>query len=68
MISEGEVDKRKKLYRAIEKEGFILPCENLDDETIRRWTFSLFQKEQLNIRPETLSDFLELTGSDMFNI
>ena len=68
VISEGEVDKRKKLYRAIEKEGFILPCENLDDETIRRWTFSLFQKEQLNIRPETLSDFLELTGSDMFNI
>ena len=44
---EESPDKRKKLYRAIEKAGFILPCENLDDETIRRWTFSLFQKEQL---------------------
>lgn len=68
VISEGEVDKRKKLYKAIEREGFILPCGDLDDETIRRWAFSLFQKDKLNIRPETLSDFLELTGNDMFNI
>ena len=68
IISEGAVDKRKKLYRAIEKEGMILPCENLEEETIARWTLSLFRKERLDISPELLGYFLELTGSDMFNI
>lgn len=68
VISEGSVDKRKKLYKAIEKEGLILPCENLDEETIARWTLSLFRREQLSISPELLGYFLELTGSDMFNI
>ena len=68
IFNEESVDKRKKLYKAIRDRGLILPCENLDDRTLRSWTAGLFKTRGVQINARNLDYFLSRTGTDMFNI
>ena len=68
IFNEEPVYKRKKLYRAIRSNGFVLPCENLEERTIRSWTAGLFKSRGVQINARNLSYFLTRTGSDMNNI
>ncbi len=68
IFNEESVDKRKKLYKAIKDRGLILPCENLDDRTLRSWTAGLFKTRGVQINARNLDYFLSRTGTDMFNI
>ena len=65
---EESPDKRKKLYRAIQKKGFILNCEDLPPRMLGQWTRGLFKKAGLVIDGPTLDRFLETVGEDMMNI
>ncbi len=65
---EESPDKRKKLYRAIQKNGFILNCEDLPPRMLGQWTRGLFKKAGLVIDGPTLDRFLETVGEDMMNI
>lgn len=65
---QESVDKRKKLYKAIEKCGRILECDHLSDQALLQWTGSLFKKQGALIDVRTLSLFLQYTGTDMQNI
>lgn len=65
---EEAPDKRKKLYKAIQKNGFVLNCEDLTPQMLGRWTAGLFQKAGLAIDGPTLNRFLETVGEDMMNI
>ena len=65
---EENPDKRKKLYKAIQKNGFVLNCEGLSPAMLGRWTGGLFKKAGLSIDPPTLNLFLETVGEDMMNI
>ena len=65
---EEAPDKRKKLYKAIQKNGFVLSCEDLTPQMLGRWTAGLFQKAGLAIDGPTLNRFLETVGEDMMNI
>ena len=65
---EEAPDKRKKLYKAIQKNGFVLNCEDLTPQMLGRWTAGLFKKAGLAIDGPTLNRFLETVGEDMMNI
>ena len=65
---EESPDKRKKLYKAIQKNGFVLNCEDLSPQMLGRWTGGLFKKAGLMIDGPTLNRFLEIVGEDMMNI
>ncbi len=65
---EESPDKRKKLYKSIQKNGFVLNCENLSPRMLGQWTAGLFKKAELAIDGATLDRFLETVGEDMMNI
>lgn len=65
---EEAADKRKKLYKAVQKIGTVLQCDAPDTGTLRRWTQSRFQRAGKEIPPGVLRMFLEWTGEDMQNI
>ncbi|MDO4285688.1 MAG: DNA polymerase III subunit delta [Eubacteriales bacterium] len=68
LFVQAEVDKRKKLYKAIEKAGRVLECDALDEGTLRSWTRGIFQREKLAIDGPALALFLQYAGEDMQNI
>ena len=65
---EENPDKRKKLYRAVQKNGFVLNCEDLSPRMLGQWTSGLFKKAGLSIDGPVLNLFLETVGEDMMNI
>ena len=65
---EEAPDKRKKLYKAIQKHGFVLNCEEISPQMLGRWTAGLFQKAGLAIDGPVLNLFLQTVGEDMMNI
>ena len=65
---EESPDKRRKLYKAIQKHGFVLNCEDVTPQMLGRWTQGLFKKAGLAIDGPTLNRFLETVGEDMMNI
>ena len=65
---EESPDKRRKLYKAIQKHGFVLNCEDVTPQMLGRWTQGLFKKAGLTIDGPTLNRFLETVGEDMMNI
>jgi len=65
---EQEVDKRGKLYKAIQKAGYIAHMESLDEKSLNIWIGSMLKREEKKIMDSTLKLFLEKTGSDMVQI
>ena len=65
---EESPDKRKKLYKVIQKNGFVLNCEDVTPQMLKRWTAGLFQKAGFAIDGPALNRFLETVGEDMMNI
>ncbi len=65
---EESPDKRKKLYKAIQKNGFVLNCEDVTPRMLGQWTAGLFKKAGLMIDGPTLDRFLNTVGEDMMNI
>ena len=54
---EENPDKRKKLYRAVQKNGFVLNCEDLSPRMLGQWTSGLFKKAGLSIDGPVLNLF-----------
>ena len=65
---EESPDKRKKLYKAIKKYGFVLNCENVAPQMLGRWAGGLFRNAGLAIDGPVLNLFLATVGEDMMNI
>ena len=65
---EESPDKRKKLYKMIQKHGFILSCEDLSPQMLGRWAAGLFRKAGLAVDDAALRLFLDTAGEDMMNI
>lgn len=68
ILSQSKADKRSKLYKAIEKQGFVLDCDTVDEVLIGKWTAGLFAKAGLAISGADLAWFLDRTGTDMLGI
>lgn len=65
---EEEVDKRSKLYKAVNKAGKAVEFGTQKEELLVRWILARLRKEQKNITKNVLDLFLDKTGSDMGTI
>ena len=65
---ESEVDKRSRLYKAIQKNGYIANMTTPDDKSLMVWITSLLKQEQKKIKEPVLRFFLERTGTDMVHV
>lgn len=65
---EEEVDKRSKMYKAVNKNGKVVEFATQSEELITRWILSRLKKEGKNITGNVMQLFLSKTGTDMGNI
>lgn len=65
---EQEIDKRSRLYKAVEKLGHVGIFKTLDRATLTRWILGKVQKEEKKISEASLNLFLDNVGTDMENI
>ena len=68
LFVESEVDKRNRLYKAVQKYGRVTEFQLQDERTLMKWILGTLKKENKKITESTLQLFLERTGSDMENI
>jgi len=62
------LDKRKKLYKLIEKSGVIFESPKLYDNKIPAWITSYLAEKKLSIRPEASVMLSEFLGTDLGKI
>ncbi|MBQ9124003.1 MAG: DNA polymerase III subunit delta [Lachnospiraceae bacterium] len=65
---EQEVDKRSKMYKAVQNQGHLSAFEEQDETTLKRWIASILKKENKKISENTANYLLSKTGTDMDNI
>lgn len=65
---EEEVDKRNKLYKAVQKKGYVSEMKRQDDRTLLKWVLGLVKKEKKQISQNDAAYFLQLAGEDMENL
>ena len=68
LFVEDEVDKRNRMYKAIQKYGRAVEFATQDDKTLMAWVLSILKKENKKITRPDMELFLEKTGTDMGNI
>lgn len=65
---ESEVDKRNRMYKAVNKVGRVTDFSTQDDKTLVRWVLGMFNREGKKITSKDMELLLQKTGSDMGNI
>ena len=65
---EAEVDKRGKLYKAVQAKGRAVELGRQDENTLVRWVAGIVKQEQKMISESTVRFFLAKVGTDMENI
>lgn len=68
IFTESEVDKRSKLYKAVQAKGYVAEFSVQDEQTLKRWIAGTLAKENKKITENTVQLFLQKTGTDMENI
>lgn len=68
IFTENEVDKRSKLYKAVQSKGYAAEFAEQDENTLKRWVAGILGKEKLKVTENTVQLFLSKTGTDMENI
>lgn len=68
ILTESEVDKRGKFYKAVKNNGRVVEFVRQEERTLARWVLGILKREGKQITEETLHAFLGRTGSDMENI
>lgn len=65
---ENEVDKRGKLYKAVQSQGRAVELSRQDEATLIRWILGNVKKEGKQVAEPTIRHFLNKVGTDMENI
>lgn len=68
LFAEEEVDKRSKMYKAVNKTGRAVEFTAQNEELLTRWILARLKKEEKSITSSVLQLFLNKTGTDMENI
>jgi len=68
IFTESEVDKRSKLFKAVQSKGYAAEFAVQDENTLKRWIAGMLAKENMKITESTVQLFLTKTGTDMENI
>ena len=65
---EAEIDKRGKLYKAVQKKGRAVELGRQDEGTLLRWIAGSVKRENKLISENTIRHFIAKVGTDMENI
>ena len=68
LFVESEVDKRGKLYKAVNKKGSAVEFTAQNEQTLTRWILGILKSEKKMITSGAMKLFLEKTGTDMERI
>ena len=68
IFTETEVDKRSKLFKAVQAGGCAVEFAAQDENTLKRWIAGMLSKEGKKITENTVLMLLNKTGTDMDNI
>lgn len=64
----GKFDKRKKIYKALDKAGVVVESAKLYDNKVAEWIVDLFRAEGHTIHPQASSMMAEYLGTDLSKI
>lgn len=65
---ESEVDKRNKLYKAVQSKGRVVELGRQDEATLIRWVAGNIKREGKSVSENTIRYMLSKVGTDMENI
>lgn len=65
---ETQMDKRSKLYKAVNKQGRVCEFAAQNEQTLSRWILGMLKKENKSITGDDLQFLLERTGTEMAHI
>lgn len=68
VFTESEIDKRGKLYKAVNKTGRAVEFAQQNEQLLTRWILGRLKRENKKITQAVLQLFLSKTGTDMGNI
>lgn len=68
IFTETEVDKRSKLFKAVQAQGCAVEFTQQDENTLKRWVAGVLGREGKKITESTALLLLNKTGTDMENI
>ena len=68
VFTESEVDKRSKLYKAVQSKGYAAEFAVQDENTLKRWIAGILAREGKRVAESTVMLLLSRTGTDMENI
>lgn len=68
LFVESEVDKRGKLYKAVNNRGRAVEMKRQDQDSLDRWVMGKLGREGKRMQRSTLDLFFSLVGNDMENI
>ena len=63
LFVESEVDKRGKLYKAVNKKGSVVEFTAQNEQTLTRWILGILKSEKKMITSGAMKLFLEKTGT-----
>lgn len=65
---EQEVDKRNRMYKAVQKEGYVAEFSVQNEQTLLTWIAGILKKNGKNITKADAEYLISRTGTDMSNI
>lgn len=65
---ESKVDKRSKMYKAAQKNGYVVEFKRLGETELITWIGQELKRKGIQMDRNTASYFLSLTGNDMIRI
>ncbi len=68
VFTESEIDKRGKLYKAVNKTGRAVEFAQQNEQLLTRWILGRLKRENKKITQAVLQLFLSKTSTDMGNI
>ena len=68
LLHKATVDKRKSLYKSVQKIGVVLDSPALRDYEVPEWISAYYREKGLQIEPEAASLLAESVGTDLSTI
>ena len=68
VFTENDVDKRSRLYKTVQKNGYLAEFAVQDENTLKRWIAGMLKREGMRVTENTVNLFLMKTGTDMDHI
>ena len=68
VFNEDEVDKRSRMFKAVNSAGYCAECKSPDDKTLIQWIVRSFMKSGKKIRVSEAEKLLARLGPDMWTL